>query len=128
MRRIFLIAIAAFAVAGCARGPDVARVKPPREKEDLPREWAEFQAQRRLPPGMTELDPALLRNAQAQAAKLPRYATAANRFVGDGAQAKSAPRWQSLGPDNIAGRTRTLVFDPRNPDRMLAGGVSGGVW
>lgn len=128
MRRILLAALAALLATACARAPETARVKPPREREDLPTEWAEFQARRRLPPGVTELDPALLRNARAQAAKLPRYSTAASRFLDGEAQAKAAPRWESLGPDNVAGRTRTLVFDPRNPQRMLAGGVSGGVW
>ena len=129
MQRIVLVAIAALFAASSARGPEPqVREAPEREHEDLPFAWAEFQAQRRLPPGETELDPALLRNAIAQTAKLPHYATAASRFVGDATQAKAAPRWQSLGPDNVGGRTRTLVFDPRNPDRMLAGGVSGGVW
>jgi hypothetical protein len=129
MRKVVVVAIAGLMAGSCSYAPEPGRVTPPpREREDLPLAWAEFQSQRRLPPGMTELDPALLRNAQAQAAKLPRYSTAASRFVGDATQAKAAPRWESLGPDNIAGRTRTLVFDPRNPDRLLAGGVSGGVW
>jgi photosystem II stability/assembly factor-like uncharacterized protein len=127
MRKFVVIAVAGLLLGSCAQAPEPGRVPPPREREDLPREWAEFQSLRRLPPGMTELDPALLRNAQAQAAKMPRYATTLGGFV-DGARAKAAPRWESLGPDNIAGRTRTLVFDPRNPDRLLAGGVSGGVW
>jgi hypothetical protein len=35
---------------------------------------------------------------------------------------------QSLGPDNVGGRTRAVAFDIRNEDIILAGGVSGGVW
>ncbi len=36
--------------------------------------------------------------------------------------------WVQRGPDNIGGRTRALVIDPRNTQRMFAGGVSGGLW
>ncbi len=36
--------------------------------------------------------------------------------------------WQELGPGNIGGRTRTLVFDPTDPTIMYSGGTSGGVW
>ncbi|HSP16752.1 MAG TPA: hypothetical protein VLV78_18540 [Thermoanaerobaculia bacterium] len=36
--------------------------------------------------------------------------------------------WSFLGPDNIGGRTRSLVIDPADPNTMYAGGVSGGVW
>ncbi len=36
--------------------------------------------------------------------------------------------WQELGPDNIGGRTRAILFDKANPDKMFAGSVSGGLW
>ena len=36
--------------------------------------------------------------------------------------------WSPLGPGNVGGRTRALVFDPTNPDVMYAGGVTGGIW
>lgn len=38
--------------------------------------------------------------------------------------------WQSMGPDNYAGRTRGLVLDNRVSDRstIFAGSVSGGIW
>jgi hypothetical protein len=44
--------------------------------------------------------------------------------------ASSAPTltWQELGPDNVGGRTRALLIDKNNPDRMYAGGVGGGLW
>ena len=41
---------------------------------------------------------------------------------------KSADDWQSLGPQQVGGRTRSFVFHPENPDIMYSGGVSGGVW
>jgi photosystem II stability/assembly factor-like uncharacterized protein len=37
-------------------------------------------------------------------------------------------RWQAMGPSNIGGRVRAIAFDPRNPNRMLAGAASGGLW
>ncbi|MCW9705997.1 T9SS type A sorting domain-containing protein [Fodinibius salsisoli] len=36
--------------------------------------------------------------------------------------------WSSAGPFDLGGRTRALAADQRNPDILLAGGVSGGMW
>ncbi len=38
--------------------------------------------------------------------------------------------WIERGPNNIAGRTRVLLFDPNDPlhKKVYAGGVSGGLW
>ncbi len=36
--------------------------------------------------------------------------------------------WQERGPDNVGGRTRSLVFDNANPNRMYTGSVAGGIW
>jgi photosystem II stability/assembly factor-like uncharacterized protein len=36
--------------------------------------------------------------------------------------------WKEVGPNDIGGRTRAVALDPRNPDIILAGGVSGGLW
>ena len=36
--------------------------------------------------------------------------------------------WVERGPDNVAGRSRAVVIDPRNTQRMFAGAVSGGLW
>ncbi len=41
---------------------------------------------------------------------------------------KLAEPWQSLGPQQVGGRTRSLEFNPDNPDIIYAAGVSGGVW
>ena len=37
-------------------------------------------------------------------------------------------KWRSVGPTNVAGRMTSLVVDPSNPDRILAGAAGGGVW
>lgn len=36
--------------------------------------------------------------------------------------------WQPRGPFNVGGRTRALAIDVTDEKRLLAGGVSGGVW
>ncbi|MBP6812410.1 MAG: hypothetical protein KA138_12865, partial [Saprospiraceae bacterium] len=37
-------------------------------------------------------------------------------------------QWMSRGPWNVGGRTRALALDVTNENRMLAGGISGGMW
>ncbi len=36
--------------------------------------------------------------------------------------------WELLGPSNIGGRTRSILIDPANPNRMYGGSVSGGLF
>lgn len=36
--------------------------------------------------------------------------------------------WNQAGPTDIGGRTRALGIDSRDPDVIIAGGVSGGIW
>lgn len=36
--------------------------------------------------------------------------------------------WQQRGPYNVGGRTRALAIDINDENRVLAGGVSGGLW
>ncbi|GAB5521257.1 MAG: exo-alpha-sialidase [Rhodothermales bacterium] len=36
--------------------------------------------------------------------------------------------WTEAGPSDIGGRTRVLVFDAADPNIILTGGVSGGIW
>lgn len=40
----------------------------------------------------------------------------------------SAAQWTWLGPGNIGGRVRAVYIDPRDPQRILTGSVSGGLW
>ena len=39
-------------------------------------------------------------------------------------------QWQEHGPNNVAGRTRAILFDPLDPDgkKVWAGSVAGGLW
>lgn len=36
--------------------------------------------------------------------------------------------WQEGGPYDVGGRTRALAVDTTNPNTIIAGGVSGGIW
>jgi hypothetical protein len=36
--------------------------------------------------------------------------------------------WQFKGPDNVGGRTRATIVDRNNPNHLIAGGVSGGLY
>lgn len=36
--------------------------------------------------------------------------------------------WNSLGPDNIGGRTRAVWINPEDDNHLMGGGVSGGLW
>ncbi len=36
--------------------------------------------------------------------------------------------WLELGPDNVGGRTRSIIIDKRDPNIMYTGGVSGGIF
>ncbi|AMS31352.1 hypothetical protein AEM42_01120 [Betaproteobacteria bacterium UKL13-2] len=36
--------------------------------------------------------------------------------------------WTFLGPGNVGGRIRAIVFDPRNSNRFFIGGATGGIW
>jgi hypothetical protein len=50
--------------------------------------------------------------------------------AGDGSASTSGAlgTWQSLGPGNVGGRTRTLIIDPIDPNVMYAAAVAGGIW
>lgn len=112
-------------LVACAGAPSPPATTPGPARPDAPGERAAFDLARRLPPAAGALDPAWYAAARNHHERMARFSTVAGRAVG---AEKSAARWEFLGPSNVGGRTRTLVFDPRNPARMLAGGVSGGVF
>ena len=97
--------------------------------------WARFQIERRMPEGGEGFPMHALSRARAQIDTMARYSTRLGRLQDSPAAAIGSPRqkahgtdWEWLGPDNVAGRMRTLAFDPRDPGRLVAGGVSGGIW
>lgn len=69
-----------------------------------------------IPPG--------IRSAELEfAATLPKRAHALSKSSN-----ASLFNWASAGPNNRAGRTRGLVVDVNDPNTIIAGGVSSGVW
>lgn len=46
----------------------------------------------------------------------------------DGSPLSPEKYWVFRGPNNFAGRVRSLVFDPGQPSRMWLGSAGGGVW
>lgn len=40
----------------------------------------------------------------------------------------AAIEWVEVGPTNVGGRTRAIAIDSQNPERLIAGGVRGGLW
>ncbi|HLQ38303.1 MAG TPA: hypothetical protein VK348_10895, partial [Planctomycetota bacterium] len=57
-----------------------------------------------------------------------RQLTIAAAAAGPDAGGISPLAWTQRGPDNVAGRCRAIAIDPRNPQRLWAGAVSGGLW
>lgn len=123
--------------------------EPPRRPAafDRPGEAQAFARTKRLgDPQGSELarlgvdPPALYAQARAEIDRLPRYSSRLARALepdeltrdtGDLRQQAGAMNfgtWEPLGPGNIGGRTRALLIDPDNPQIMIAGGVSGGIW
>jgi photosystem II stability/assembly factor-like uncharacterized protein len=100
------------------------------------------QAQRydnakRLPLGRRIDTRAAYARAEQHTRRVPMYSTAEGRLLNPRetrvARLGSGPtvlrgEWESLGPTQVGGRTRTIVIDPRRPETMYLGGVSGGVW
>lgn len=135
MRIAATILTACVAVAGCALtpaspAPDPATAErllpmPPQKRPGGPGRRAELHLAKRLPEGAIELDPSLYVRAEAQAAVLPLFSSKSGRAS---AHAKAGGGWEWMGPTNVAGRMRALVFHPQEPDRMFASGVSGGIW
>jgi len=41
---------------------------------------------------------------------------------------KDDVQWEAIGPKNFAGRMIGLAFNPQNPNTILAGSASGGLW
>jgi hypothetical protein len=105
------------------------------ERFDQPDRAAEFFAAKRGITSDTHLG-TLCNAARAHMQSMQRFSTVGDRVVERGRNARilsnspttTAVGWTSLGPGNIGGRTRALVFDPIDPNTMYAGAVSGGVW
>ena len=67
-------------------------------------------------------------------AESDRKALTNRRGGGEGEQSRnlaagiSTGAWTSLGPGNVGGRLRAVLIDPRDPNRILVGAATGGIW
>ena len=108
--------------------------KPGSKRADEPDKAMQYHLQKRLPEGETELPLERYVEAMEQMQQMPVHSTADNRWMSQQELRTASPEqqrlgtWTWLGPGNIGGRTRTIVFNPQNPSVVYAGGVSGGVW
>lgn len=122
MSRITLLALTV--LAACAhpafRGAD-ERPGTPTTRPDFPGEAARWRALRwrdeagHIPPA-----------GWLRAIRQREQVVAATEALDQGGIAPRA--WVERGPFNVAGRSRTIVIDPRDPRRIWSGGVSGGLW
>jgi hypothetical protein len=133
--------LAALAAGGCAPLPPAATARDPvagapidlaakhlAPRDGRKRDRAAISAQYHLELEADENGPPSV----AQLFRANAQRTERLREGAGGLQAKSAGidpgRWEAIGPANVGGRVRALVFDPRNSRRVFAGTASGGLW
>jgi hypothetical protein len=90
---------------------------PSGENEENPELRADWEHRMLADPATGEIPEGIQFREQWFAAGLPK--AAAERGLG---------AWASRGPWNVGGRTRALAVDVTDENRILAGGVSGGLW
>lgn len=73
-------------------------------------------------------DPATNRIPQAIRQKELEYAKVLQQHSRNLSKAALSLTWKEVGPNDVGGRTRALAVDVTNPNTILAGGVSGGMW
>lgn len=49
-------------------------------------------------------------------------------MLAEGEVGIQAVAWTERGPENVGGRTRSLLIHPTNPNILIAGSVGGGIW
>ena len=125
MRKYFLIALGGLLATGSI-APDLSvGLKTPPIPPAAPYERQELHVLKRVPSAEDSLPVDAYREARAHVKQMPAYSSVLKRSV-DPQQKSSETYWESLGPDNVGGRTRALVISPEG--QMYAAGVSGGVW
>ena len=150
MRRSLLLGLLTVCVAGVLSGfgafiqnsapPAKPHRVPPlpdeRKAYDRPDEASEFNVRKRTTgietrSGRQSAAPAIpverYQAALARIRTMPQYSTASG-VVSSAAAGDALDTWSEIGPSNIGGRTRQIVFDPGNPSIMYTAAVAGGVW
>ncbi len=126
-KTLLLSALAVTAALGCyqlgnhyvAKQQYAERVENNKEKaEEEAREWAgsrDYLMKRMVNPQTGFIDPADVINARKKTAQAM-------------ADREGQLNWESLGPNNVGGRTRLLIIDKNNSNRLITAGVAGGVF
>jgi hypothetical protein len=83
---------------------------------DDPKARNEWMIQRLADPETGRIPPGIRRQEMEFAKTLPTDANV------------KSLNWLARGPNNIGGRSRALAYDLNNEQRLIAGGVTGGVW
>ncbi len=103
-----------------------------KKKAQEPGAAAEYYLQKRALDGKLELPANRYLEAREQVKRMRHVSLATGRMANSKAtQAErqiSLGAWRELGPANIAGRARALVFDPTTPTTMYVGAAAGGVY
>ncbi len=137
--RFIALVLTSSVLLACAHTPEYR--KPPARASGMPRtpdfpgEYAHFNNLKRLPPGVEHIPAQTYAAALNHREQMPLYSAISQQQIErsgtnkqGSTESTAIPQWQWLGPDNAAGRMRTLAFDPNNSNRMYAGGVTGGLW
>lgn len=107
------------------------------EEEEREREEAaeamEFYLSKRTPEPEAKLPMERYYSARQQAQRMRQISLSTGRFssgnkAGSPRRQISLGSWKELGPANIAGRSRILVFHPQDPNIMFVGAAAGGVY
>ncbi len=116
MRTLVLLSFGA-ALGACVSAPSHQDDDAP----DFPGPAAAWRASR-----MVDENGVIPAGAWQQALQRRAALAQATAMLDDGGIAPSG--WVERGPFNLAGRSRTLVIDPRDTRVLWSGGVSGGLW
>ncbi len=100
----------------------------PQEKY-FPRESNAFQTQNEIHSGYAEYLKAIRSNRETGTVSSAEVSAAMKQAskLRSGNKALNLT-WNFKGPDNVGGRTRSIVIDNADTNHIYAGGVSGGVW
>ncbi len=105
--------------------PDVEDRGPSIGTEDNPYARADFEWLQLRDPNTGDFPPNIAVRERTFAATLPVKSLAK---VGDIVSGEPIFNWTKRGPFNVSGRTRAIGIDVSNPDVLIAGAVSGGLW
>jgi photosystem II stability/assembly factor-like uncharacterized protein len=135
---VALLPSSLLAQEGTSRPPRRTPPKPDERKSyDKPAEAADFNVRKRVTgiqsraatvPPVPAIPVERYQAALARIRSMPQYSTATGQVLPAGTPGHALGTWTEIGPGNIGGRTRQLVFEPGNPDVMYATAVAGGVW